>query len=160
MYVLSEENPKLGSHVHWLERNGDYDFQLSMSDMFSNALTDIEENEGRIIDALGFVDTTYINPRPDLLMSCLSSLFMLNYSSVFPAYVDNGNFWLENHTGFEEISNSLKRRDEKPKVYRACYGLGTFFKASVIRCKLALKENNGVIPFYEMEHALRDRTSE
>jgi len=155
IYLLSAEEFSLNKDCSWLIRDVSTSIELDLGTMLKNALLRIELLEG-IVDGLVFIDPNYEIFRVELLESCLNSLFRFNYSTVFPAYVDTGSYWKENQDGsFSEITSSLDLRENIPKVYRACYGQGTVFRAPVLRLGDPLARDIGIIPFYEQKLVTR-----
>ncbi|MBI4184837.1 MAG: glycosyltransferase family 2 protein [Proteobacteria bacterium] len=76
--------------------------------------------------------------------------------SVFPAYVDYNDHWVNSGAGtFERVSESLRPAPDRPRLFRSLYGLGCASRASVIRRTSLIGGKVGIIPLGEHIYTLR-----
>jgi glycosyltransferase involved in cell wall biosynthesis len=139
-----------------LDRSKFRDENKELSEVLKNALNLYEKKFKLIPKAVGYVVLNYKYPIKRLLNELLKKLYLGGFSVVFPAFEDRGSYWVEERSEFTEIG----RRDEPINrglpLYRACYGLGSFFRTSRLRFNSLFKEKIGVKKFYNPINTIRD----
>lgn len=109
------------------------DGTTNLRDLLRNALLHIENRRLEPVDGLIIYDLNYKNLNYDFGPQCARLMFDRWTSSVLPAWKDHGNYWVEDESGYSNISSSYASRKSKKAVYRTILGQGAAIRASVVR---------------------------
>jgi rhamnosyltransferase len=131
------------------------DPNLSLEKVLQYALKSIEALDD-FPEAVVYIN--YLYPfRPDKLIDEL--IIELQYKgldSVFPSYIDFGNYWKESVDGvYSQVGDALMPRVEKHPLHRALYGVGCVTLTSIVRKGSLIGERVGIIPLHNLLYSLR-----
>ena len=159
VYVLSENKG-----VHKLSKFNDIviinrpeklmNSDRSLEEVLQYALEQIEKL-GDHPESILYVN--YLMPfrQPGLVDELIYDAQYKGLDTVFPGFIDYGNFWREKNGSFIQIGDALKPRIFKHPLYRALYGSGCLSSAKFIRAGKLIGDRVGIVPIKNMLYSLR-----
>ena len=165
--IIKENNLKkvfiYGDKIHsryfkipYLNRSKYNDKDSDLRKVLKNALECYEKKFNTFPRAIVFLAPSYVNPIKNIIKKSLKDFYLGGFSSIFPAYEDYGSYWIEEYLSLQNIDTKKNPIDRGKPLYKACYGLGSIFKSSLVRKGAIFGKKIGIKKFYNLKNTLRD----
>lgn len=158
IHILCYEKNIVPDSFYWIDRKKINDInKLDLNELLKTLLLEVEK-KNFFPHAILYINYQYQFRPSHFFDKLISDAQYKGYDTVFPGYIDYGNYWFLNENDeFVQTDKSLKLRDEKQPIYKALYGLGCLTSSSMIRKGKMVGGKVGILPIEQFKYTLRHK---